>query len=54
MSMITGCVALVLCGAGIGAAITWRLMYRPKPMTPEKARREAEKLYNRLLREVSA
>ena len=54
MNLILGCSALVLCGAGIGAAITWRLMYRPKPMTPERARREAERLYNRLIREVDA
>lgn len=52
MTMMTGCILLVLCGAGIGAAVTWRIMYRPKPMTRERARREAERLYNRLMREM--
>lgn len=54
MDLILRCAALVLCGAGIGAAITWRMMYRPKPMTQERARREAERLYNQLLKEVDA
>lgn len=52
MNLILECAALVLCGAGIGAAVTWRIMYRPKPMTQERARREAERLYNRLMREM--
>lgn len=52
MNLILECIALVLCGAGIGAAVTWRIMYRPKPMTQERARREAERLYNRLIRDM--
>ena len=52
MNLILDCILLVLCGAGIGAAVTWRIMYRPKPMTRERARREAERLYNRLMREM--
>ena len=52
MRLILQCAGLVLCGIGIGAAITWRILWRPKPMTQEQARRRAEALYNRLIREV--
>ena len=52
--IIIKCIALVLCGAGIGSMITWRIMYQPRPMTQAEARRRAQELYEKLLEEVTA
>ena len=52
MEVIFKCLALVACGIAIGAIAMWRVMYTPPPMTREKAKREAEKLYAKLLQEV--
>ena len=52
--IIFKCAVIALCGAGIGAVIVWRIMYRPNPMTAAEARKKADELYNKLLREVEA
>ena len=47
--IIAKCAGLLLCGAGIGAIVTWLLMRNRRAITEVEARQRAEALYNRLM-----
>lgn len=47
--MLTKCILLVLCGAGIGSSVTWLIMRNRRPITEVQARQKAEAYYCRLM-----
>ena len=50
--IILKCLLIAFCGVLIGFILHWRMLYTHKPMSHERAKRIANRLYQDLVREL--